>query len=220
MAFTERAQLLAEFMGTGTLLCTVIGSGIMTDMLSNGNGGVALFGNTLPPAAILFVLITTLRPVSGAQFNPAVTLTFVLLGEIAVPKALRFVLAQIAGGILGTMLANYMFELDIFQISGNEHFGPAQWTGELVATLGLLLTILTCQRFKPDAIPASVALYVTAAIWFTSSTCFANPAVSIGRIFSDSYAGICPRDAALFALVQLATVFIALPLSRVLLEEK
>ena len=220
MAYSPKAQLLAEFLGTGALVCTVVGSGIMAEALAGGNVAVALLGNTIPTGAILFVLITMLGPISGAHFNPAVTLVFTLRKELAIPKAVQFVLAQIAGGILGCLLANYMFELDVLQISEKVRTGPSQWASEVTATVGLLLTILVCLRSKPDAIPAAVGLYITAAYWFTSSTSFANPAVAISRIFSNTFAGIRPEDAALFILCQIVGALIAMALARQLLEEE
>ena len=220
MAFTHRAQLLAELLGTGTLVCTVVGSGIMAENLAGGNIAIALLGNTIPTGAILFVLITMLGPISGAHFNPAVTLAFTLRKELAIPKAGQFVIAQIAGGILGCWLANYMFELDVMQISQKIRTGPSQWTSEVTATVGLLLTIFVCLRSKPDAIPTAVGLYITAAYWFTSSTSFANPAVAIARMFSDSFAGIRPQDAAFFIVCQIVGTFIALAIARLLLEEE
>lgn len=219
MAFTQRAQLLAECLGTGALVCTVVGSGIMAENLAGGNVAIALLGNTIPTGAILFVLITMLGPISGAHFNPAVTLAFTLRKELQVPKALQFVLAQIVGGILGCLLANYMFELDIFQISQKVRSGPSQWVSEITATVGLLLTILVCLRSKPDAIPTAVGLYITAAYWFTSSTSFANPAVAIARTFSNTFAGIQPIDAAFFIVCQMIGVFVALAIAKLLLEE-
>ena len=210
MAFTSRAQMLAEFLGTGALVCTVVGSGIMAETLAGGNVAIALLGNTIPTGAILFVLITMLGPISGAHFNPAVTLAFTLRKELTVPKAAWFVLAQIAGGILGCLLANYMFELDVIQISEKVRTGPSQWVSEITATVGLLLTILVCLRSKPDAIPAAVGLYITAAYWFTSSTSFANPAVAVARIFSNTFAGIRPEDAAVFVVCQIIGALVAL----------
>ena len=220
MASTNRAQLLAEFLGTGALVCTVVGSGIMAENLAGGNIAVALLGNTIPTGAILFVLITMLGPISGAHFNPAVTLAFTIRKELAVPKAVQFVAVQIAGGILGCLLANYMFELDVFQISEKVRTGPSQWVSEITATVGLLLTIFVCLKSKPDAIPAAVGLYITAAYWFTSSTSFANPAVAISRIFSNTFAGIQPMDAAFFILCQIIGVFVALAIAKGLLEEE
>lgn len=220
MAFSQRAQLLAEFLGTGTLVSTVVGSGIMAENLAGGNVAIALLGNTIPTGAILFVLITMLGPISGAHFNPAVTLAFTIRKELQVFRAIQFVAVQIAGGVLGCLLANYMFELDIFQISEKVRFGWSQWVSEITATVGLLLTILLCLRSKPDAIPAAVGLYITAAYWFTSSTSFANPAVAISRMFSNTFAGIRPVDAAFFILCQIVGVFLALAIAKILLEEK
>ena len=220
MASTRRAQLLAEFLGTGTLVCTVVGSGIMADNLAGGNVAVALLGNTIPTGAILFVLITMLGPISGAYFNPVVTMAFTMRKELTVPKALQFVLVQIAGGIIGCWLANYMFELDVFQISQKIRSGPNQWASEVTATVGLLLTIFVCLRSKPDALPTAVGLYITAAYWFTSSTSFANPAVAISRMFSDTFAGIRPQDAAFFIICQIVGVLVALAVGRLLLEEQ
>lgn len=219
MASSNRAQLLAEFLGTGALVCTVVGSGIMAENLAGGNVAVALLGNTIPTGAILFVLITMLGPISGAHFNPAVTLAFTLRKELAVPKAVQFVAVQIAGGILGCLLANYMFELDVFQISEKVRTGPSQWVSEVTATVGLLLTIFVCLKSRPEAIPAAVGLYITAAYWFTSSTSFANPAVAISRVFSNTFAGIRPEDAVFFILCQIIGVFVALVLTKGLLEE-
>ncbi|MCT4654745.1 MAG: aquaporin family protein [Cohaesibacter sp.] len=220
MASTHRAQLLAEFLGTGTLVCTVVGSGIMAETLAVGNTAVALLGNTIPTGAILFVLITMLGPISGAHFNPAVTIAFTIRKELAVPKALQFIVVQILGGIIGCLVANYMFELDVVQISQKIRSGPSQWVSEITATIGLLLTIFVCLRSKPEAIPAAVGLYITAAYWFTSSTSFANPAVAIARIFSNTFAGIRPEDAALFIVMQLIGVGLALVMARFLLEEE
>lgn len=220
MAATTKAQLAAECLGTGALVCTVVGSGIMAENLAGGNVAIALLGNTIPTGAILFVLITMLGPISGAHFNPVVTMVFTLRKELTASKAGAFVMAQILGGIIGCWLANYMFELDIFQISEKVRTGPSQWVSEVTATVGLLLTILVCLRSKPEAIPTAVGLYITAAYWFTSSTSFANPAVAIARIFSNSFAGIRPQDAALFILCQIVGALLALAISHLLLEEE
>lgn len=220
MVPSRNAQLAAEFLGTGTLVCTVVGSGIMAENLAGGNIALALLGNTIPTGAILFVLITMLGPISGAHFNPAVSLVFALRRELAIPKAIQYILLQIAGGIIGCLIANYMFELEIVQISEKVRSGPSQWVSEITATIGLILTILICLRSKPEAIPAAVGLYIIAAYWFTASTSFANPAVAISRVFSDTFAGIRPQDALVFILCQLAGALIALALSRVLLEEE
>ena len=175
-------KLVAEFGGTMTLLATVIGSGIMAERLADGNMAIALLGNTIPTGAILFVLITILGPVSGAHFNPAVTLAFAIRREIGHRLAILFVMAQVMGGLCGAMLAHVMFEMPVLQLSQNIRTGPAQWTSEFVATFGLLTVIFGGLRWRPDAIPTLVGLYITAAYWFTSSTSFANPAVTLSLI--------------------------------------
>ncbi|MCV6575685.1 MAG: aquaporin family protein [Cohaesibacter sp.] len=220
MASSERAQILAEFLGTGTLVATVVGSGIMAQNLAGGNVAVALLGNTIPTGAILFVLITMLGPISGAHFNPVVSLAFFIKKALPARKLFPFILAQIIGGILGCLLANFMFELDMVQISQKIRTGPAQWISEITATIGLLLTIFVCLRSKPSAIPAAVGLYITAAYWFTSSTSFANPAVAISRIFSNTFAGIRPEDAGFFIIAQVIGMGLALIIAKYLLEEE
>ena len=174
-------KLVAEFAGTMTLLATVIGSGIMAERLADGNMAIALLGNTIPTGAILFVLITILGPVSGAHFNPAVTLAFAIRREIGHRLAILFVMAQTIGGLCGAMLAHVMFEMPVLQLSQNIRTGPAQWASEFVATFGLLTVIFGGLRWRPDAIPTLVGLYITAAYWFTSSTSFTNPAVTVAR---------------------------------------
>ncbi len=202
-------KLVAEFGGTMTLLATVIGSGIMAERLADGNMAIALLGNTIPTGAILFVLITILGPVSGAHFNPAVTLAFAVRREIRHRLAILFVMAQVMGGLCGAMLAHVMFEMPVLQLSQNIRTGPAQWTSEFVATFGLLTVIFGGLRWRPDAIPTLVGLYITAAYWFTSSTSFANPAVTIARSFTDSFSGILPSHAPGFILAQLAAALVA-----------
>ena len=202
-------KLVAEFAGTMTLLATVIGSGIMAERLADGNMAIALLGNTIPTGAILFVLITILGPVSGAHFNPAVTLAFAVRREIGHRLAILFVMAQVMGGLCGAMLAHVMFEMPVLQLSQNIRTGPAQWTSEFVATFGLLTVIFGGFRWRPDAIPTLVGLYITAAYWFTSSTSFANPAVTIARSFTDSFSGILPSHAPGFILAQLAAALVA-----------
>lgn len=202
-------KLVAEFGGTMTLLATVIGSGIMAERLADGNMAIALLGNTIPTGAILFVLITILGPVSGAHFNPAVTLAFAVRREIGHRLAILFVMAQVMGGLCGAMLAHVMFEMPVLQLSQNIRTGPAQWTSEFVATFGLLTVIFGGLRWRPDAIPTLVGLYITAAYWFTSSTSFANPAVTIARSFTDSFSGILPSHAPGFILAQLAAALVA-----------
>ena len=202
-------KLVAEIGGTMTLLATVIGSGIMAERLADGNMAIALLGNTIPTGAILFVLITILGPVSGAHFNPAVTLAFAVRREIGHRLAILFVMAQVMGRLCGAMLAHVMFEMPVLQLSQNIRTGPALWTSEFVATFGLLTVIFGGLRWRPDAIPTLVGLYITAAYWFTSSTSFANPAVTIARSFTDSFSGILPSHAPGFILAQLAAALVA-----------
>jgi glycerol uptake facilitator-like aquaporin len=199
-----RAQrVAAEALGTGLLLATVIGSGIMGERLAGGNLALALLGNTLATGAILVVLITALGPISGAHFNPAVSMVFALRGELLPRMLAAYVLAQVAGGMVGVLIAHGMFEESLFQIATKARSGPAQWLSEAVAAFGLVLTILLTVRANPAAVAASVGLYITAAYWFTSSTSFANPAVTIARALSDTFAGIRPADVVPFVLAQL-----------------
>ena len=184
----------AEFVGTFFLLATVIGSGIMGDTLAGGNVAIALLGNTLATGAILVVLITMFAPVSGAHFNPAVTLAFLLRGEISISLSIVFVVTQIAGGVLGVWCAHLMFEEPVLQISVKARDGAAQVFSEGVATFGLVAAILAGVRLRPEAVPWLVGLFITAAYWFTASTSFANPAVTIARGLSDTFAGIAPVD--------------------------
>ena len=199
----------AEWLGTFFLLATVIGSGIMAENLAGGNIAIALLGNTIPTGAILYVLITMLGPVSGAHFNPAVTLVFLIRREIKPGLAGWFVIMQICGGLTGMMAAHLMFDLPIWQISEKARHGVGQWSGELIATFGLVATILACVKYRVEAVPAAVGLYITAAYWFTSSTSFANPAVTVARSFTNSFAGIQPADMPGFILCQLIAATIA-----------
>ncbi|MEM6627130.1 MAG: MIP/aquaporin family protein [Pseudomonadota bacterium] len=211
MAFSMSRQLAAEFVGTVMLVGVVIGSGIMGDALSSDDA-VSLWGNTAATGAILVVLILIFGPVSGAHFNPAVTLAFRLRKEIATGAALAFVVAQIAGGCAGAIIANVMFDLPAVQLSDKVRTGPTQLLSEAVATFSLLAAIFGCVRFKPEAVPYAVGLVITAGYWWTSSTSFANPAVAIARTLSDTFAGIRPVDAPAFVIVQLLTAAIATPL--------
>jgi glycerol uptake facilitator-like aquaporin len=211
-------RLAAEALGTGLLVATVVGSGIMAAKLTD-DVALALLGNTLPTGAILVVLITILGPVSGAHFNPAVTLAFAARREIESPVALLYVLAQIAGGIAGSLLAHLMFELSLVQFGATTRTGTGQWVAEAVAAFGLVFTILAGLRFRADAIPWLVGLYITAAYWFTASTSFANPAVAIARAFSDTFAGIRPVDLPGFILAELAGTLLAVALAGWLLAE-
>ncbi|MCV6598849.1 MAG: aquaporin family protein [Mangrovicoccus sp.] len=209
--FDLNRRLAAEALGTGLLVCTVVGSGIMADKLTE-DVALALLGNTLPTGAILVVLITLLGPISGAHFNPAVTTVFALRGDLPAREAAPYIIAQIIGGILGTLLAHAMFELPILQASSTLRTGPSQWLAEITATFGLVATILAGLRFQAAAIPWLVGLYITAAYWFTASTSFANPAVAIARAFSDTFAGIRPLDVPLFIIAELIGAVLALAL--------
>ncbi|MDF8333374.1 aquaporin [Novosphingobium cyanobacteriorum] len=214
-----RRAIAAEAVGSGLLFATVIGSGVMGDTLSGGNVAVALLGNTLATGAMLYVLITMFGPISGAHFNPAVTLVFRLLGTLGTRQALAHFAAQIAGGLVGVWIAHAMFGLDILQFSAKARTGPGQWTSEVVATFGLVLTILGTLRHRPQSVPTAVALYITAAYWFTSSTSFANPAITLARSLSNTFAGIAPADAPAFIACQFAGAVLALATARALFPE-
>ena len=209
MRFTFPRRLVAECLGTALLLATVVGSGIMAERLAGGNVALALLGNTIPTGAILFVLITMLGPVSGAHFNPAVTLAFWMRREIKLNEALAYVGVQIIGAIMGTLVAHAMFEEILLQTSTNIRNGPAQWLSEGIATFGLVATILGTLRWRPEAVPTAVGLYITAAYWFTASTSFANPAVTIARSLTDTFSGIAPENAPGFILMQFVGAAIA-----------
>ncbi|QUL39498.1 MIP/aquaporin family protein [Erythrobacter sp. JK5] len=195
-------QLGAEPLGSFFLFAAVIGSGIMGESLAGGNIAIALLANTLATGAILFVLIAMLGPISGAHFNPAVTFAFWLRREIGAATVGPYVCAQLVGGALGAFAAHLMFDLPILQFSTKARAGIGQWSGELVATFGLVLTILLLVRLRPGAIPAAVGLYISSAYWFTSSTSFANPAITVVRSLSDTFAGIAPVDVPLFVAMQ------------------
>ncbi|QND63385.1 aquaporin family protein [Mesorhizobium loti] len=211
-------RVAAEALGTAMLVATVVGSGIMADRLTH-DAALALLGNTIPTGAILVVLITILGPISGAHFNPAVTLVFALKREIETSAAVTYVLAQIAGGIAGTLLAHAMFELPVVQISQTVRTGNGQWVAEIVATFGLVFTILAGLRARPESIPWLVGLYIIAAYWFTASTSFANPAVAIARAFSDTFAGIRPVDLPGFIAAELLGALLAMALAGWLVAE-
>lgn len=196
-------RIAAEAIGTFFLFACVIGSGIMAGRLSAGNDAVALLGNTLATGAILFVLITMLGPISGAHLNPAVSLVAASRGELRWRDAAAYITAQFAFGILGAWAAHLMFGLPTLQLSLKARTGVGQWTGEAIATFGLVLTILGTVRYRREWVPASVALYITAAYWFTSSTSFANPAITVARSLSDTFAGIAPHDVPAFIVAQL-----------------
>jgi glycerol uptake facilitator-like aquaporin len=212
-------RLGAEFLGTTFLLATVVGSGIMAERLAGGNVAIALLGNTLPTGAILVVLITMLGPISGAHFNPAVTAAFVLRGDLRASDAALYFAAQITGAIVGVLAAHIMFDESVFQVSTKLRPGSAQWFSEWMATFGLMTTILLTMRAKPTAVPVSVGLYITAAYWFTASTSFANPAVTIARALSDTFAGIRPFDVPPFIVAQLIGAIAAIYICRFLLGD-
>jgi glycerol uptake facilitator-like aquaporin len=195
-------RVAAEGLGAFFLFATVIGSGVMAEALAGGNVALALLGNTLATGAMLFVLITMLGPISGAHMNPAVTLVSAARGELRGADVAPYIAAQILCGALGAWAVHLMFDLPILQYSTKARSGIGQWAGEAVATFGLILTIIGTVRMRPQAVPASVALYITAAYWFTSSTSFANPAITVVRSLSDSFAGIAPGDVPLFILAQ------------------
>ena len=202
-------RFAAEALGSFFLFAAVVGSGIMGEMLAGGNTAVALLANSIATGAILAVLIAMLGPVSGAHFNPAVTLAFLIRREIGLPETAGFVLMQIGGGILGVWAAHFMFDLPVWQLSEKMRTGSGQWLGEGIATFGLVLTILATIRAARPWVPASVALYITSAYWFTSSTSFANPAITIGRSLTNSFAGIAPADVLAFVAAQLAGAVLA-----------
>jgi glycerol uptake facilitator-like aquaporin len=201
--------MAAEFIGTAFLLATVVGSGIMAENLAGGNVAIALLGNTIPTGAILVVLITMLGPVSGAHFNPAVTLAFAMRRKIGLAESGTYVAMQIAGGIAGIWAAHFMFDQSILQVSQKARIGSGQWFAEGIATFGLVFTIFATLKARESAVAMAVGLYITAAYWFTASTSFANPAVTIARALSDTFAGIRPADVPAFVAAQIAGASIA-----------
>ena len=213
MTFDLRRRLVAEALGTGLLVATVVGSGIMAERLAGGNVALALLGNTLPTGAILVVLVLSLGPVSGAHLNPAVSLVMGLTGALVRRDVALYAMAQVVGGCLGTLAAHAMFALPLLQLAGTARTGPALWFAEFVATFGLLLTVLLVARFRIEAVPFAVGLYITAAYWFTASTSFANPAVTIARALTDTFAGIAPGHVLPFVLAQLAGALAGLALT-------
>ena len=211
--------VVAEGIGSFFLFACVIGSGIMATNLSQGNNAIALLGNTLATGAILYVLIAMLGPISGAHFNPAVSFVSASRGDLTWRVAAVYIVAQVVFGILGALAAHLMFDLPILQMSVKARTGLGQWASEAIATFGLVLTILGTIRHRPNWVPASVALYITAAYWFTSSTSFANPAITIVRSLSDTFAGIAAQDVPPFVLAQLLGASMAAALSRVLFDD-
>ena len=211
MTLARRA--VAEGLGTGLLLATVIGSGIMAAKLSGGNGALALLCNTLPTGAILVVLIQMFRPVSGAHFNPAVSVAFALRRELSWNVTMLYVICQLIGAVLGVWLAHLMFELPVWQVSAHIRIGSGQWLAEGIATFGLILSIFGCLSCAPASVPYVVGLYITAAYWFTASTSFANPAVTVARSLSDTFAGIAPGGVLWFIIAQMAGMLIGVGLA-------
>ncbi|MEO8004976.1 MAG: MIP/aquaporin family protein [Betaproteobacteria bacterium] len=189
-----RNKLAAEFIGTTILLAAVVGSGIMGERLSGGNVAIALLANAIATGAVLYALIVALAPVSGAHFNPLVTLSQAFLGNQTWKSAGAYIATQTFAALLGVAIAHWMFELPAFFPSHHMRSGAAQFSSEIVATFGLLLVILQCARYRPDAVPAAVGLYITGAYWFTASTSFANPAVTLARSLTDTFSGIRPLD--------------------------
>ena len=205
---------VAECLGTAFLLAAVVGSGVMAAKLSEGNGALALLCNTLPTGAILTVLILTFGPISGAHLNPAVSVALALRRSLPARTAAIYIGAQVIGAVAGVWAAHVMFELPLWQLSGTVRTGPGQWFAEAVATFGLLLTILGCSARAPSAVPFAVGLYITSAYWFTASTSFANPAVTIARSLSDTFTGIAPAGVAAFIAAQFVGMLAAVVLGR------
>lgn len=206
-------RLIAEALGTMILVCAVVGSGIMADRLS-GDDAITLLANTISTGAILLVLISVLGPISGAHLNPAVTIAFALRQDISGPMAVAYCVAQIGGGISGTFMAHAMFEMPLLQLSETMRIGQGQWLAEVVATFGLVAVIFGALRIKPNSVPQLVALYITAAYWFTSSTSFANPAVTIARSLTDTFSGIRPIDVPSFIVAEIAGALLAMVVCR------
>lgn len=209
-----KRKLVAEALGTALLLATVVGSGIMAAKLAGGNTAIALLGNTIPTGAMLVVLISTLGPVSGAHFNPLVTLAAWLDGALKPREAMGYVAAQVGGAVLGVVAAHAMFDVPLIQVATTIRTGQAQWLAEVVASFGLLTVIFLSVRHAPSQVAVNVGLYITAAYWFTASTSFANPAVTFARSLSDSFAGIRPVDVPGFVIAQLAGAALAVAMNR------
>ena len=213
-------RAFSEWLGTAFLLAAVVGSGIMAQQLAGGNAALALLCNTLSTGAILAVLILVFRPLSGAHFNPAVSVAFALRGAMPWSTVAVFIAAQMLGAVAGVWAAHLMFDLPLWQVSLTTRVGPGQWLAEAIATFGLVLTILGCVARASASVPYAVSLYITSAYWFTASTSFANPAVTLARSLSDTFAGIAPAGVAAFVVSQLAGMFAAVMLSRWLWRER
>jgi len=215
--YNYKQKLGAEFLGTAFLLMAVVGSGIMAERLAGGNMAIALLGNTIPTGAILVVLIAMLAPISGAHFNPAVSLVFALERELTLKETFGYVAAQIVGAVIGVWMAHYMFDETVIQFSQKMRTGGSQWFAEWVASFGLIFTILATLKADKRAVPMAVGLYITAAYWFTASTSFANPAVTVARGLSDTFAGIRPDDITGFIVAQIIGAVMAFFVCRWLL---
>ncbi|MDG1862678.1 MAG: aquaporin family protein [Yoonia sp.] len=208
MVHSNRKKIVAEALGTAFLLIGVVGSGIMGEALAGGNTAIALLANAIATGCILYVIITTLGPISGAHFNPVVTVAFALRGEHTWAGVAPYIIAQVIGGIAGVWAAHLMFDLQILQTSTTVRTGLNQWASEIIATFGLLFVIFGGVKHKPDTVPTLVALYITGAYWFTSSTSFANPAVTIARGFTDTFAGINPANVLMYIGAQIVGLII------------
>jgi glycerol uptake facilitator-like aquaporin len=220
MMVDQRRRLAAELIGTAMLLAAVVGSGIMADRLSGGNDAIALLANTIATAAALAALILTFGPISGAHFNPAVSIADASQGGLPRQDVPAYVLAQVLGAVLGVWTAHVMFGERLFMLSVHARSGPAQLVSEFVATFGLVSVIFGCSRRRADAVPFAVAAYIAAAYWFTASTSFANPAVTLARALSDTFAGIRPADVPGFLVAQLAGAAVATLLFRWLVPSR
>ena len=210
----------SEFLGTTILLFTIIGSGIMGETLADGNTAIALLGNTIATGAILFVLITLFGPIYGAHFNPAVSIAMLISKKMTKIDAVIYIILQIIGAVLGVLIAHLMFELQIFQISLKLRQGPSQGFSEIVATFGLIIVIFGGLKVRPDAVPALVGFYITSAYWFTASTSFANPAVTLARSLSNTFAGINPSNIGMFIFCQFVGMIIAIIVVKYIFSSK
>jgi glycerol uptake facilitator-like aquaporin len=216
MSKEETRKLVAEGLGTAFLLAAVVGSGIMAERLAGGNQAIALLCNTIPTGAILVVLILVFGPISGAHFNPAVTVALAVRRVFPWGKVPPYIVVQLIGGVAGALAAHLMFDLPLLQASTTVRTGASQWFSEAVATFGLVMTIVGCVAKVPSAVPYAVGLYITSAYWFTASTSFANPAVTVARALSDTFSGIAPADAPGFILAQFVGVAVCLVVLRLL----
>ena len=219
MTFSLSRRLVAEFFGTALLLAIVVGSGIMGERLAGGNTAVALLGNSLATGAGLVVLILIFGPVSGCHINPAVTLAFMIRRDITRRDAVSYIAVQVLGAVVGVIVAHIMFDHPMIAVGLKARTGTGQWLGEAVATFGLVLTIMGCLRFRAAAVPYAVGLYITAGYWFTSSTSFANPAVTLARSLTDTFTSIRAADAPMFIAAQIAGAMLAVTLTRWLLAD-